>query len=131
MCLAHKNAKLLGVFPKCVASTKKRYEETGTVSDRSRSGRPRKLTLRDKNYIFREIRKDPTSSYQKLATDFNSRTQAVRISKSSFLTAQLKLSIMYSITKRGPGLYLTWKLDTAVTVSESFGEILAICDCGL
>ncbi|RNA30583.1 hypothetical protein BpHYR1_052587 [Brachionus plicatilis] len=27
------------------------------------------------------IRKDPTSSYQKLATDFNSKTHAVRISK--------------------------------------------------
>ncbi|RNA39496.1 hypothetical protein BpHYR1_003305 [Brachionus plicatilis] len=72
--------RLSGVSPKCVSSTKKRYEETGTVSDRSRSGRPRKLTLRDENYIFREIRNDPTSSYQKLATDFNSKTQAVRIS---------------------------------------------------
>ncbi|RMZ93390.1 disintegrin and metallo ase domain-containing 10-like [Brachionus plicatilis] len=37
-------AKLLGVSPKCVSSTKKRYEDTGSVSDRSRSGRPRKLT---------------------------------------------------------------------------------------
>ncbi|RMZ97722.1 hypothetical protein BpHYR1_043629 [Brachionus plicatilis] len=77
MCLAHKNAKLLGVSPKCVSSTKKRYEETGSVSDRNRSGKPRELTLRDENYIFREIRKDPTSIYQKLATDFNSKTQAV------------------------------------------------------
>ncbi|RNA16741.1 hypothetical protein BpHYR1_015960 [Brachionus plicatilis] len=68
-------AKLFGVSPKCVSSTKKRDEETGSVSDRSRSGRPRKLTFRDENYIFREIRKDPTSSYQKLATDFNSKTQ--------------------------------------------------------
>ena len=74
-------ANMLGVSPKCVSSTKKRYEETGTVSDRSRSGRPRNLTFRDENYIFREIRKDPTSSYQKLATDFNSKTQGVRISK--------------------------------------------------
>ena len=64
-----------------VSSTKKRYEETGPVSDRSRSGRPRKFTFRDENYIFREIRKDPTSSYQKLATDFNSKTQGFRISK--------------------------------------------------
>ncbi|RNA19276.1 hypothetical protein BpHYR1_021378 [Brachionus plicatilis] len=31
---------------------------------------------------------DPTSSYQKLSTDFNSKTQAVRISKSSYITAQ-------------------------------------------
>ena len=62
-------ANMLGVSQKCVYSKKKRYEETGTVSDRSRSGRPRKLTFRDENYIFREIRKDHTSSYQKLATD--------------------------------------------------------------
>ena len=74
-------ANMLGVSPKCVSSKIKRYEETGTVSDRSRSGRPRKLTFRDENYIFREIRKDPTSSYQKLATDFNSKTRRVRISK--------------------------------------------------
>ncbi|RNA08427.1 hypothetical protein BpHYR1_007925 [Brachionus plicatilis] len=74
-------AKLSGVSPKCGSSTKKRYEETGSVSDRSRSGRLWKLTLRDENYIFREIRKDPTSSYQKLSTDFNFKTQAVRISK--------------------------------------------------
>ncbi|RMZ97786.1 hypothetical protein BpHYR1_045716, partial [Brachionus plicatilis] len=59
----NEKAKLSGVSPKCVSSTKKRYEETGSVSDRSRSGRPWKLTLRDENYIFREIRKDPSSSY--------------------------------------------------------------------
>ena len=45
-------AQLLGVSPKCVSSTKKRYEETGTVSDRSRSGRPKKLNFRDENYIL-------------------------------------------------------------------------------
>ncbi|RNA40933.1 hypothetical protein BpHYR1_005645 [Brachionus plicatilis] len=43
MCLAHKNAKekakLSGVSPKCVSSTKKRYEETSSVSDRSHSDR--------------------------------------------------------------------------------------------
>ncbi|RNA39518.1 hypothetical protein BpHYR1_050371 [Brachionus plicatilis] len=42
---------MLGVSPKCVSSTKKRYEETGTVSDRSRSGRPRKLTSRDEKRL--------------------------------------------------------------------------------
>ncbi|RNA23862.1 hypothetical protein BpHYR1_043281 [Brachionus plicatilis] len=50
-------------------------KETGIVCDRSRIGRPRKLTFRDESYTFREIRKNPTSSYQKLVTDFNSKTQ--------------------------------------------------------
>ncbi|RNA31325.1 hypothetical protein BpHYR1_034137 [Brachionus plicatilis] len=81
-----------------------RYEETGSVSDRSRSGRPRKLTLRDENYIFREIRKDLTSSYQKFVTDFNSKTQAVRIRKSSFLTArkgkERKLINLQNVSKK-------------------------------
>ena len=45
-------ANMLGVSPKCVSSTKKRYEETGTVSDRSQPGRPRKLTFRDENSIL-------------------------------------------------------------------------------
>ncbi|RNA34249.1 hypothetical protein BpHYR1_007010 [Brachionus plicatilis] len=96
MCLAHKNdkkqnekAKLLGISPKCVSSTKKRYEETGSVSDRSRSGIPWKLTLRDENYIFREIRKDPTSSDQKLATDFNIRPKRLRVSYSETVTLQM------------------------------------------
>ncbi|RNA04896.1 hypothetical protein BpHYR1_014095 [Brachionus plicatilis] len=56
---------------------------TGTVSDRSRSARLRKLTFRDESYIFREIRKDPTCSFQKLATDFNSKTVVVRIKLNS------------------------------------------------
>jgi transposase len=64
-------AELLGVSPKCVSATKQRYEETGSVGDRERSGRPRKLSYRDENYIFREIRKNPTISNQKLATEFN------------------------------------------------------------
>ncbi|RNA42772.1 hypothetical protein BpHYR1_021875 [Brachionus plicatilis] len=52
--------KLLGVSPKFVFPTKKRYEETGTVSDRSWC--------------------DSTSSYQKPTTDFNSKSQGIRIS---------------------------------------------------
>ncbi|RMZ99116.1 hypothetical protein BpHYR1_007016, partial [Brachionus plicatilis] len=36
-------AKLLGVSPKYVSSTKKRYEETGSVSDRSRLERLEKI----------------------------------------------------------------------------------------
>ncbi|RNA06764.1 transposase [Brachionus plicatilis] len=59
-----------GVSPKGDSSTKKRYEETGSVSDRSRFGRPRKLTFRNENYIFREIRKNPSSSYQKRALGY-------------------------------------------------------------
>ncbi|RNA29112.1 hypothetical protein BpHYR1_009486, partial [Brachionus plicatilis] len=43
-----------------------------TGSDRSHPGRPRELIFSDESYIFKEIRKSPTSSYQKLATDLNS-----------------------------------------------------------
>ncbi|RNA36641.1 hypothetical protein BpHYR1_016079 [Brachionus plicatilis] len=56
------------------------------VSDRSRSGRPQNLTFRDENYIFREI------SYQKIATDFNSKTHGVRIDKYTiYLIEQLMI----------------------------------------
>ncbi|RNA28600.1 hypothetical protein BpHYR1_027500 [Brachionus plicatilis] len=78
--------------------------ETGTVSDRSRSGRPRKLAFRDENYIFREIRKDPTSSYQKLAIDFNSKTQGVRINISGVnrdLSGHFIRSSVYQGDKKG------------------------------
>lgn len=103
-------AKLLGVSPKCVSSTKKRYEETGSVSDRSRSGRPRKLSFRDENYIFREIRKDPTLSYQKLATDFNSKTQGVRISKYTVMRFLKKKGLESHTAVRKPLLTLKDRL---------------------
>ncbi|RMZ94658.1 hypothetical protein BpHYR1_050796 [Brachionus plicatilis] len=74
-------AKLLGVSPKCVSSTKKLYEETGSVSDRSRS--------------------DPTSSYQKLATDFDSKTQGVRIIYFLILTAWVLELKSVAISYRG------------------------------
>ncbi|RNA26077.1 cholinephosphotransferase 1 isoform X2 [Brachionus plicatilis] len=73
MCLAYLNdkkqneiAKLLGVSSKCASSTKKRYEET-----------------------------DLTFGNQKLATDFNSKTHWVRISKSSFLTTVEAQSLFF------------------------------------
>ncbi|RNA12622.1 hypothetical protein BpHYR1_053170 [Brachionus plicatilis] len=70
-------AKLLGVSSKCVSSTKQRYSETGTLSVPSRIASPQK-----------EIRKNPTSSYQKVATDFNSKTQRSLIQRQEkhFLT---------------------------------------------
>ena len=124
-------AKLLGVSPKCVSSTKKRYEETGSVSDRSRSGRPRKLTFRDENYIFREIRKDPTSSYQKLATDFNSKTQGVRISKYTIMRYLKKKGLESHTAVRKPLLNIKdrQKIEEATfIVKVIFNKLLKVYD---
>ncbi|RNA37399.1 transposable element Tcb1 transposase [Brachionus plicatilis] len=57
-------AKLLGASPKCVSATKKRYSETGSVSDRSRPSSPRKLTFCDESCIYiEEYRRDQLKEF--------------------------------------------------------------------
>ena len=70
--------------------SKKKHESTGQVSDLSRSGRRRKLNLRDESYIFRKFRKDPTLSYKNLAVDFNTKFSNVKVSKATIRRLLIK-----------------------------------------
>lgn len=71
----------LNVSEGCVRNTIKTYLNTNDVKDLPRSGRPRKVNERDESIIFRECRKNPRLTNQKLATDFNSKSLNIRISR--------------------------------------------------
>ncbi|RNA04726.1 hypothetical protein BpHYR1_020098, partial [Brachionus plicatilis] len=46
-----------------------------------RSGRPRKLTIRDESCIFRKVRINPKKSYRQLASDLSSKFPNVSVNK--------------------------------------------------
>ena len=53
-------ARLVGVSEKCVRTTRKNYgisEDGQIVGEFPKPGRPNKLTPRDKNYIYLQVRK--------------------------------------------------------------------------
>ena len=62
--------KILHVSEYCVQKTIKTWELTKDVSDMPRTGRPSKLSKRDKSGIFRMSRENPRLSYKKLAQIF-------------------------------------------------------------
>ena len=57
--------KILHVSEYCVRKTIKTWELTKDVSDMPRTGRPSKLSNRDKSGIFRMSRENPRLSYKK------------------------------------------------------------------
>ena len=83
-------AKILGVSQKCVHTTKKNFSMTSRVDNLKRPGRTPILTPRDETYIFRQIRKRPSTSYRQLAADFNSKFENIRISKDTVSRVLLK-----------------------------------------
>ena len=52
-------AKMFNVTEKCVRTTVANYMESGRANEKPRSGRPTKHTERDRNKIYRMVRKDP------------------------------------------------------------------------
>ena len=74
-------AKLVGVSEKCVRTTRKNNDIHGTPKESTRPGRPRKLTYRDQNSLFIQVRKNPTISNKKLASEFNSKFKNVKVSR--------------------------------------------------
>ncbi|RNA14184.1 paired box and transposase domain containing, partial [Brachionus plicatilis] len=74
-------AELVGVSKKCVNTTKRNFQATSRVHNFGNCGRPPKLCDRDVSYIFRLVRKKPTTSYRQIAADFNSKFEEHKISK--------------------------------------------------
>lgn len=58
-----------GVSPKCVFTTVKNFEETGSVDEKGRSGRPRKTTIDHDQRLFNLARTRPTTSVRSLSAD--------------------------------------------------------------
>jgi transposase len=63
-------AQLLNISEHCVRNTIKKWEETGDVKDRKRSGRPRKTTTKEDSMLFRLSRSSPTSSLRTLSREW-------------------------------------------------------------
>ena len=91
-------AQLLGVSDKCVRTTKKNLELVGSPKELPRSGRPSKLTKKDKSCLFREVRREPTISLRNLAHQFSELAQQVSVNKDTVRKA-LKEKGIGSYTK--------------------------------
>ena len=66
------NVKIAGVSGKCVRTTIKNFAAGLDSKEALRAGRPKKLTDRDENYIFRKARACYKWSNKDFANDFNS-----------------------------------------------------------
>lgn len=60
------------------------------------------MSYRDENYIFREIRKNPTISNQQLATDFNSKSSNVSVSRETVRKMLIEKGLESHVAIRKP-----------------------------
>ena len=95
-------ARLVGVSEKCVRTTRKNYEDGQIVGELPKPGRPNKLTARDKNYIYLQVRKNPRLSHAKLAADFNSKFANIKISKQTVQRALKEKKIFTCVAQEKP-----------------------------
>jgi transposase len=66
-------ARTLGsISVSCVRRTVIKYNDTGTVDDKRRSGAPRKTSITDDNLIYRIARRNPELSAQEITDTINS-----------------------------------------------------------
>ncbi|RNA38903.1 Transposable element Tcb1 transposase [Brachionus plicatilis] len=94
-------AELVGVSQKCVNTTKRNFQATSRVHNFGNCGRPPKLSDRDVSYIFRLVRKNPTTSYRQIAADFNSKFEEHKISRETVRRVLAKKGIeSYSAVKK-------------------------------
>ena len=71
-------SKILSINRWIVYRTIKRYEETGSIQDRFRKGRPRSVRTPAVRKLVRErVRKNPVRSIQGMAKDFNISTRSM------------------------------------------------------
>ena len=67
-------AKLLNLSKSTVQTIFNNFENNGTVENKPRSGRPKKLNRRDVSFILKEVNKDPKINATKLATELETRS---------------------------------------------------------
>jgi transposase len=65
------NQGAIKVSASCVRRTVLKYQETGSILDKSRSGRPKKTSSTDDRKIFIMARKDPMKSTKQIAKEIN------------------------------------------------------------
>ena len=64
-----KIAELVGVSEKCVSTTLKNFDISGSVKDKRRPGRPEKITYREKSLISRYFLRQGTKSLRRGDTE--------------------------------------------------------------
>ena len=101
--------KILHVSEYCVRKTIKTWELTKDVSDMLRTGRPSKLSNRDKSGMFRMSRENPKLSYKKLAQIFNESKNNPKVSRELVRRTLLDKGIGTYIAARKPILSITDK----------------------
>ncbi|XP_065658238.1 uncharacterized protein LOC136082744 [Hydra vulgaris] len=86
----------------CSVRTKlKNYNEYGIVKDKSRSGRPKKMSERDKNKAIMLARRNPNVSIAKIASDLNTALVAHQVSRSTISKLMKKKHLnSYLATKK-------------------------------
>ena len=68
-------ARRLGVAPSVICRLQQRWQATGRVQDRPRSGRPRKTTRREDRYITRQVTMARTSTARRIRGQLRAATQ--------------------------------------------------------
>ena len=104
-------AKLVGVSEKCVRTTLANYKINQSVKEVSRPGRPRKLSVRDESYIFRQARVNIKWSNRDLADDFNENKKNVSVSRDTVRRSLARKGIGYNIAVRKPLLTVKDRLN--------------------
>jgi transposase len=61
----------LNISEFCVRTTIKNFEASGSVNDKPRSGRPRKLSTRDENMLYTLSRRNPKAGVSELSAQIN------------------------------------------------------------
>ncbi|XP_065654908.1 uncharacterized protein LOC136081514 [Hydra vulgaris] len=84
-----------------VRTTLKNYNEFGTVEDKSRSGRPKKMSERDENKAIMLARRNPNINIAEIASDLNTALGAHQVSRST-ISKLLKKKLLksYLATKK-------------------------------
>ena len=101
--------KILHISEYCVQKTIKTWELTKGVSDMPHTGRPSKLSNRDKSGIFRMSRENPRLSYKKLTQIFNKSKNNPKVSREVVRRTLLDKGIGMYIAARKPILSITDK----------------------
>ena len=83
-------AKLLNISKSTAAYWVKRFKDTGDVMRGTRSGRPKKTTTAEDEYIANELSNNPFSPVKRLANNMNVHAETVRrrLKKANFKCAR-------------------------------------------
>jgi transposase len=88
-------ASRLGISRSTVYNTINRFQTTGNLRSKPRTGRPSKLTPSERRYLFLVVHRNPIISYKALIHEAN-----LRVSKSTIRRVLKKLNIRKWISKK-------------------------------